>query len=51
MSTIEDKDRAGLDRDTAFDGEFVYGVKSTRIHCRPSCPSRRPKTELTVIKK
>ena len=45
MSTREDKIRAVLDRDTAFDGEFVYGVKSTRIYCRPSCPSRRPKPE------
>ena len=31
-----------LARDTAADGQFVYAVKSTRIYCRPSCPSRRP---------
>lgn len=28
--------------DRRFDGRFVYGVSSTRIYCRPSCPSRRP---------
>jgi AraC family transcriptional regulator of adaptative response/methylated-DNA-[protein]-cysteine methyltransferase len=35
--------QAVLTRDEKFDGEFVYGVLSTRIFCRPSCPSRRPK--------
>ncbi len=35
--------RAILKRDGAFDGRFVYGVTSTRIFCRPSCPSRRPR--------
>jgi AraC family transcriptional regulator of adaptative response/methylated-DNA-[protein]-cysteine methyltransferase len=29
-------------RDPRFDGQFVYAVKSTRVYCRPSCPSRRP---------
>ena len=29
-------------RDRRFDGRFVYAVSSTRIYCRPSCPSRRP---------
>ncbi len=24
------------------DGQFFYAVKSTKIYCRPSCPSRRP---------
>jgi AraC family transcriptional regulator, regulatory protein of adaptative response / methylated-DNA-[protein]-cysteine methyltransferase len=33
---------AVLARDTALDGKLYYGVKSTRIFCRPSCPSRRP---------
>lgn len=49
MGTSEDKIRAVLDRDSSFDGKFVYGVKSTRIYCRPSCPSRRPKPENIVI--
>ena len=34
--------RAVERRDRAFDGRFVYAVSSTRIFCRPSCPSRRP---------
>ncbi len=31
-----------LARDPVADGQFVYAVKSTKIYCRPSCPSRRP---------
>ena len=31
-----------LSRDRSADGQFFYAVKSTRIYCRPSCPSRRP---------
>ncbi|HUS13884.1 MAG TPA: bifunctional DNA-binding transcriptional regulator/O6-methylguanine-DNA methyltransferase Ada, partial [Chloroflexia bacterium] len=36
-------------RDHAADGEFVYGVRSTGIYCRPSCPSRRPGRTQTVF--
>lgn len=32
-------------RDSAADGTFVYGVTSTGIYCRPSCPSRRPRAD------
>ena len=32
-----------MERDARFDGFFVYGVATTRIFCRASCPSRRPK--------
>lgn len=28
--------------ETTFDGEFFYGVITTRIFCRPSCRSRTP---------
>jgi AraC family transcriptional regulator of adaptative response/methylated-DNA-[protein]-cysteine methyltransferase len=31
-----------LERDLHADGQFFYAVKSTKIYCRPSCPSRRP---------
>jgi AraC family transcriptional regulator of adaptative response/methylated-DNA-[protein]-cysteine methyltransferase len=34
--------QAVLERDGGSDGAFVYGVRSTGIYCRPSCPSRRP---------
>jgi len=29
-------------RDRSFDGKFVYGITTTGVYCRPSCPSRRP---------
>ena len=29
-------------RDESFDGELLYGVRSTGVYCRPSCPSRKP---------
>jgi AraC family transcriptional regulator of adaptative response/methylated-DNA-[protein]-cysteine methyltransferase len=32
-------------RDGKADGAFVYGVTSTGIYCRPSCPSRRPRAD------
>jgi AraC family transcriptional regulator of adaptative response/methylated-DNA-[protein]-cysteine methyltransferase len=35
--------QAVLDRDARMDRKFVYGVRSTGIYCRPSCPSRRPR--------
>lgn len=32
-------------RDHNFDGAFVVAVRTTRIYCRPSCPSRMPRFE------
>jgi AraC family transcriptional regulator of adaptative response/methylated-DNA-[protein]-cysteine methyltransferase len=45
--TLEETKRweAVLNRDSRFDGEFVFAVRSTGIYCRPSCPSRRPRHE------
>jgi AraC family transcriptional regulator of adaptative response/methylated-DNA-[protein]-cysteine methyltransferase len=37
--------KAVLERDNRFDGAFVYGVHSTGIYCRPSCPARRPRQD------
>jgi AraC family transcriptional regulator of adaptative response/methylated-DNA-[protein]-cysteine methyltransferase len=37
--------QAVLDRDSVHDGTFVFGVSSTGIFCRPSCPARRPRRE------
>lgn len=34
-----------LSRDKESDGAFIYGVVTTGIYCRPSCPSKRPKRE------
>lgn len=41
--------RAVLGRDGDADGTFVYGVRSTRIYCRPSCPSRRPRRDRVLF--
>jgi AraC family transcriptional regulator of adaptative response/methylated-DNA-[protein]-cysteine methyltransferase len=35
--------RSVLARDERSDGELFYGVATTGVYCRPSCPSRRPK--------
>ncbi len=34
--------QAVLHRDPAFNGSFVYAVRTTGVYCRPTCPSRRP---------
>jgi AraC family transcriptional regulator of adaptative response/methylated-DNA-[protein]-cysteine methyltransferase len=34
--------QAVMNRDPAYDGQFVYAVATTRIYCRPICPARRP---------
>jgi len=36
---------AVMHRDPTADGHFVYGVATTGVYCRPSCPSRRPRPE------
>ena len=36
-------------RDARFNGIFIYGVRSTGIYCRPSCPSRHPRREHVVF--
>lgn len=32
-------------RSVKADGEFVFGVTTTGIYCRPSCPARHPKRQ------
>jgi AraC family transcriptional regulator, regulatory protein of adaptative response / methylated-DNA-[protein]-cysteine methyltransferase len=34
-----------LRRDRSADAHLLYGVRTTGIYCRPSCPSRRPKRD------
>jgi AraC family transcriptional regulator of adaptative response/methylated-DNA-[protein]-cysteine methyltransferase len=36
-------------RDAQSDGAFVYGVRSTGVYCRPSCPSRRPDAKHVLL--
>ncbi len=45
MSGLDLRWKALAGRDRAADGTFVYGVTSTGIYCRPSCPSRRPRAD------
>jgi len=37
--------RACLERDSSFDGRFVFAVRTTGIYCRPSCPARKPRRQ------
>ncbi|MEX2495211.1 MAG: bifunctional DNA-binding transcriptional regulator/O6-methylguanine-DNA methyltransferase Ada [Woeseia sp.] len=37
--------QAVVSRDPTADGSFCYGVTSTGIYCRPTCPARRPRRE------
>ena len=37
--------RAMSARDSRFDGQFITGVHSTGIYCRPSCPAVTPRAD------
>ncbi|MGW7051677.1 DNA-3-methyladenine glycosylase 2 family protein [Streptomyces sp. NPDC054887] len=41
----DSKYEAVASRDARFDGEFFFGVVTTGIYCRPSCPAVTPKRE------
>ncbi|WP_375347358.1 Ada metal-binding domain-containing protein (plasmid) [Priestia megaterium] len=41
--------KAIQENDTSFDTTFFYAVKTTKIFCKPSCPSRDPKRENVEI--
>lgn len=45
MTEIDQMWQAVNAKDARFDGQFVFAVSSTKIYCRPSCPSRRPRRE------
>jgi AraC family transcriptional regulator of adaptative response/methylated-DNA-[protein]-cysteine methyltransferase len=45
MSSEADRWRAVVERYPAAGDAFVYGVSSTGIFCRPTCPSRRPRRD------
>lgn len=36
-------------RNRAYDGAFWYGVRTTGVYCRPSCPSRTARAENVVF--
>ena len=37
--------QAILQSDPQYDNVFIYGVVTTKIFCKPSCPSKHPKRE------
>ena len=41
--TQSDRWQAVIERDPRSEGQFFYGVSSTGIYCRPTCPARRPR--------
>jgi AraC family transcriptional regulator of adaptative response/methylated-DNA-[protein]-cysteine methyltransferase len=41
--------RAVVQRDRRFDGRVFFGVRSTGVYCRPSCPARRPRREQVIF--
>jgi AraC family transcriptional regulator of adaptative response / DNA-3-methyladenine glycosylase II len=45
MDDVDTLYRAVTARDRRLDGRFVFGVTSTGIYCRPSCPARTPNPE------
>ncbi|HWG47432.1 MAG TPA: methylated-DNA--[protein]-cysteine S-methyltransferase [Gemmataceae bacterium] len=42
LPPITEMERAYLSRDSAYDGVFFVGVRTTAIFCRPTCPARSP---------
>lgn len=41
--------QAILTRDARYNNLLYYGVRSTGIYCRPTCPARRPRREQVVF--
>lgn len=37
--------QAVVERNRAYDGKFVFAVRTTGIYCRPSCAARHPRRE------
>jgi len=46
--TFEEKYNA-LKRDSLYDGDFVTGVITTGIFCKPSCRAKKPKAENVIF--
>lgn len=49
IASDREKWRAVVERDETKDGLFVFGVRSTGIYCKPSCPARHPNLEHVVF--
>ncbi len=49
VSADAEKWRAVLAKDPSKDGAFVFGVRSTGVYCKPSCPARHPHLEQVLF--
>jgi AraC family transcriptional regulator of adaptative response/methylated-DNA-[protein]-cysteine methyltransferase len=51
LRTMDEETRwlAVTARDASLDGMLFYGVRSTGVYCKPSCPSRRPRQEQAIF--
>lgn len=47
--TADARWQAVLNRDMSADGKFVFGVTTTGIYCRPTCPARRPRRDRVMF--
>ncbi len=45
MKMTDELWQAIIHNDSAYDGRFYYGVRTTGIFCRPSCKSKNPNIE------
>ena len=45
LTSDDDRWTALACRDQAYDGRFVYSVRTTGVYCRPSCPARPARRE------
>lgn len=49
MEVTDEYWQAIIANNSNYDGKFFYAVKTTKIFCKPSCPSRPPKRENITI--
>ncbi len=47
--TMEEKYQIVVSNDKSYDNQLLYGVKSTKIFCHPSCSSKKPLRKNTVF--
>ena len=49
LALREERWKAVVARDGSKDGSFVFGVRSTGVYCKPSCPARHPHIEQVIF--
>jgi AraC family transcriptional regulator, regulatory protein of adaptative response / methylated-DNA-[protein]-cysteine methyltransferase len=49
VNVVDDRWHIVAARDPLGTATFVYGVRSTSVYCRPSCPARRPAPEQVLF--